>query len=126
MSEGKEKPTTFPVHCRECGKELRLDISWVLLAQTTPGELRVWRCKACGAADWIMYEADKALVEAHVAAAQALAADLGIVVSEARKSGTLTIDRRAAEAADPDVVLADTEATLYNLNKLIDEPPAEA
>ena len=126
MSEGKGKPTTFPVHCRKCDKELRLPIAWALLAQTTPGKLRVWTCTACGAADWIMHEADKALVEAHVAAAQARADDLGIVVSPARKSGTQTIDRRAAEADDFGLTVTDLAVALHTRDKLLDEPPAEA
>ena len=84
MSEGREKATTFPVHCQACDKELRLPIAWCRLALAAPDRLRAWRCTACGAADWILYKAGKALDAAYRADLQKRADALGIVVGEPR------------------------------------------
>ena len=75
----------------------------------------------------MIHQAERALDEAQIADLHKRAHDLGIVVSEARKSGTLTFDRRAAEAAaDSDVTAADALAALHTLDKLIDAKQASS
>ena len=106
----KHDGTTMP--CPKCGGAMRPIEAFLraeLLGLQHP-DAKPLVCLRCGEVAALEVELNETDLAACRAAVDKRRKDLGIVVSPARKSGTLTIDRRAAEAADFGVTVADLSA----------------